>query len=237
MATDASDQRSARDRALGFLLAAIVLVAFLVFVFVPPERMNPATLPIIRFLAAMAGALSTYLFIGSMELHGLAPDAAGRIKLKAGGSFAVFVIIILLFYWGLPANTSDVNPRPHSQLQVTPVPDTISIDPDAFATVEYVFSESRNIDVDVETQDNQFYTVTGLPLGPPCHGCRLLGGGFKVRGGQTYRFRDNVYLPKDRAEELRVLKAEALQLNTLFNCRDAAGGAFTGKVERFRIAI
>lgn len=94
---------SARDRTLGLVLSAVVVVAFIAFIFVPPERLNPATLPVVRFLAALAAALAAYLFIGRMSVSGQLPFLK-RLGVKAAGSFAAFLIVLLLFYRGIPTD-------------------------------------------------------------------------------------------------------------------------------------
>jgi len=98
-----------RDRTLGFTLASVVVTAFIAFIFIPPEHLNPATLPVVRFLAALSAALAAYLFMGSMRLGGQMP-LFNRMEVRAAGSFAVFLIVLLLFFWGLP--TSGERPQP-----------------------------------------------------------------------------------------------------------------------------
>src|ERR1043165_4156853 len=43
------------------------------------------------------------------------PVAAARVQVKAGGAFAVFVMVFLLFFWGLPAAES----KPAAQTSTT----------------------------------------------------------------------------------------------------------------------
>jgi hypothetical protein len=97
----AKNNTPTRDRTLGLALAFVVVIAFVLFIFLPPERVHPATLPLVRFLASLASALAAYLFMGTMTLGGQIP-ALGRSEVKAAGSFAVFLLVQLLFYWGLP---------------------------------------------------------------------------------------------------------------------------------------
>jgi len=96
-----------RDRTIGLLLSAAVVLAFIAFLFVPPERLNSATLPIVRFLAALAAALAAYLFIGSMTVGGQMPFFS-RLEVKAAGSFAAFFMVLLLFFRGLPTSREEI---------------------------------------------------------------------------------------------------------------------------------
>jgi len=127
------DHSSSRDRTIGLILAATVVIAFIIFIFVPPDRLSPATMPIVRFLAAIAAALAAYLFIGSMSVGGQLPFFR-RLEVKALGSFAVFLVVLLLFFKGIPAipEKEDVrkikDPAATSSETLVPVPANSSTD-------------------------------------------------------------------------------------------------------------
>ncbi|NEO34615.1 MAG: hypothetical protein F6K36_30345 [Symploca sp. SIO3C6] len=69
--------------------------------------MNDGTLAIVRFLAALAGGLSAGLFLGEVQAQG----AIRKIFIRSSGGFAIFIIIFLLFFYGIPkSNNSEGEP-------------------------------------------------------------------------------------------------------------------------------
>lgn len=112
-------QTKPRDRLFGAVLAALVVLVFVIFLFHPPTALSMAALSIIRFLAALCGGLSAFLFIGGMHLSGELPLRATRLQVKAGGAFAMFVLILLIFFWGVPVPET-VQQSPRTPLLVDP---------------------------------------------------------------------------------------------------------------------
>lgn len=94
------------ERSLACILAGGVIIFFLYFLLNPPE-LNSTTLPILRFVAATAASLLSYLFVGSLHLEGKLPFS--RLQIKAGSAFAVFIIVFILFNAGTPADSSYQN--------------------------------------------------------------------------------------------------------------------------------
>jgi hypothetical protein len=93
------DSKINDDRRLGLLLAFIVVCSFIYFLFNSPEE-NPTLLAIVRFLAAIVAGLSGYLIAGTLELQGKLPF--NKIQIQAGGAFAAFIMVFLLFFVGVP---------------------------------------------------------------------------------------------------------------------------------------
>ncbi|AFY68527.1 hypothetical protein Pse7367_0210 [Thalassoporum mexicanum PCC 7367] len=89
---------SSWERGAGLVLASVVIAAFIVFIFFPPE-LSGATLAVIRFLAAISAALSAYLFVGDFYAEGKLPFS--KLQVRATGAFAAFVLVLLLFYYSL----------------------------------------------------------------------------------------------------------------------------------------
>jgi tetratricopeptide (TPR) repeat protein len=93
------------ERIVGLGLACLVVIAFLFYIFRPPAS-GDASIPIIRFLAAMAAALSAYLFIGSLNVGGHVRGS----YIRATGGFAAFLVVFFLFLYGVPSQSSQDYP-------------------------------------------------------------------------------------------------------------------------------
>src|SRR4051812_2245727 len=78
----ATREQQGHDRRLGLALATGVVIALIIFIFIPPEHLNSATLSVVRFLASIAAALAAYLFMGSMTLGGALPILS-KLKVRA----------------------------------------------------------------------------------------------------------------------------------------------------------
>ena len=109
------------ERVAGFFLASVVVFAFLAYVFNPPKS-NDLSLPLIRFLAAFAAALSAYLFGGSLDVGG----RVARTSFRAAGAFAAFIGVFFLFLYGIPQSSTPVPPQPNWQILQSPSVETPS---------------------------------------------------------------------------------------------------------------
>ena len=70
--------------------------------------MNSGTLAIVRFLAAAFAGISGYLFSGNLGLEAKIPW--NKTQIRATGTFAAFVVVLLLFFYGVPGiEEPDVN--------------------------------------------------------------------------------------------------------------------------------
>lgn len=98
-----SQNPSAWERVAGLLIAFGVIVTFVFFVFNPPVD-SPHTGAIIRFLAAVAAALSAYLFTGDLAIGG---QLFNKTQVRAAGAFAAFIAVFMLFNLGIPQNTQN----------------------------------------------------------------------------------------------------------------------------------
>lgn len=93
---------SSTERGIAYGLACAVVVTLITLV-LHPRVMNGGTLAIVRFLAALASGLSAYLFLGEVQIQGTIRKTAVR----ASGGFALFIIVLLLFFYGVPSSDSE----------------------------------------------------------------------------------------------------------------------------------
>ena len=91
------------ERRAGLILASLVVFALIYFVANPPQEAS-TTLPIVRFLAALCGGLSAFLFLGSLHVETHLPFSRGIIK--GSGAFATFIAIFFLFLYGIPTSNN-----------------------------------------------------------------------------------------------------------------------------------
>ncbi len=142
------------ERFIGLLLAIGVVIAFVAFLFTHPE-IKQLTLPIVRFLAALAAGLSAYLFAGSLDFVG---SLSNRLQIRAAGAFATFVVVFFLFNYGLSSDLAVSNPPPPSpppeidnqELPNSPLELEDEISPD-YSTLEELLSSANWRAADQET--------------------------------------------------------------------------------------
>ncbi|WP_448265105.1 COR domain-containing protein [Nostoc sp. DSM 114159] len=111
-----SSQISPAERGIALAMALAVLVVFIVLV-LNPRAMEGGTLAIIRFLAAAFAGISGYLLTGSLGLEAHVP--LSKTNIKATGAFAAFVLVLLLFFYGVPASENSDKPKPISDAKTT----------------------------------------------------------------------------------------------------------------------
>ena len=109
---------SSAERGVGLAFAVAVLVTLLVLV-LNPRTMTSGTLAIVRFLAAVFAGISGYLFSGSLGLETKIP--LNKTQIRATGAFAAFILVLFLFFVGVPTsdNPPDILPD-SSDASVTP---------------------------------------------------------------------------------------------------------------------
>jgi hypothetical protein len=90
---------SATERGIALALAVAVLITFIVLV-LNPRAMDGGTLAIVRFLAATFAGIAGYLFTGSIGLEAKIPW--NKTQIRATGAFAAFVLVLFLFFTGVP---------------------------------------------------------------------------------------------------------------------------------------
>ena len=66
--------------------------------------MDGGTLAIVRFLAATFAGISGYLFSGNLGLEASVP--LNRTQIRATGAFAAFVLVLFLFFVGVPSSSA-----------------------------------------------------------------------------------------------------------------------------------
>ncbi|MBN4000764.1 COR domain-containing protein [Nostoc sp. LPT] len=109
-------QISPAERGIALAMALAVLIVFIVLV-LNPRAMEGGTLAIIRFLAAAFAGISGYLLTGSLGLEAYVP--LSKTNIKATGAFAAFVLVLLLFFYGVPASENSDKPKPISDAKTT----------------------------------------------------------------------------------------------------------------------
>jgi len=112
-----STKISATEKGIAYGLASAVVIVLITLV-LNPRAMNGGTLAIVRFLAALAGGLSAGLFLGEVQAQG----TIRKFLIRASGGFAIFIIIFLLFFYGIP-KSSDSEGKPISFRYLTGVND------------------------------------------------------------------------------------------------------------------
>lgn len=105
-------------------------------------------------------------------------------------------------------------------LRVAARPDTVGIQIGGLSAVDYEFKENKGIDVQVESEDTQWFFLDGEPIAPIERFGRILGGSFPVQGSNSETYHNNIYLPPVIAEAARAKGQNIVQLKHIFNCRD-----------------
>lgn len=107
------NQNSTWEKIVAILLASVVLVTFIFYV-INPFPTADATLAIIRFLAATFSGLAAFLFVGDLNLEGTIPGLDNKVKVRAAGGFATFLLVFFLFFYGIQpsANGNLPNSQP-----------------------------------------------------------------------------------------------------------------------------
>lgn len=103
-----SGNNSIVQQVIGYLLLFSIIFAFIYYIFETPDNAKE-TLPVVRFLAAIAGGIATSLIAGNLDITTNLPMSKGQIR--AAGGLATVVIVFFLFSWGIPHDTT-VPPPP-----------------------------------------------------------------------------------------------------------------------------
>ena len=90
---------SPTERGIALAFAGVVLVTLIVLV-LNPQSIQSEALAIIRFLAAIFAGIAGYLFSGNLEIEAKIP--LNNTQIRAAGAFAAFIIVLLLFFYGVP---------------------------------------------------------------------------------------------------------------------------------------
>ncbi|RCJ41185.1 hypothetical protein A6770_08860 [Nostoc minutum NIES-26] len=104
-----SPQNSPAERGIALGMAVIVLLLFVILVLFPRATESGTTLAIVRFLAATFAGIAGYLFAGTLGLEAQVP--LNKSSIKATGAFAAFVIVLLLFFYGVPTFDNSTPPK------------------------------------------------------------------------------------------------------------------------------
>ncbi|BCL37533.1 COR domain-containing protein [Nostoc sp. MS1] len=106
-----SPQHSPAERGIALGMALVVLLVFVILVLYP-RAMESGTLAIVRFLAASFAGVAGYLFAGTLGLEAQVP--LNKSSIKATGAFAAFVLVLFLFFYGIPPSENPTPPKPVS---------------------------------------------------------------------------------------------------------------------------
>jgi hypothetical protein len=114
MSHKAPQQLSTAERGYCLGIGLIVIVAF-IYIALNPQKIEDSLRPaIIRFLAALGAGVLGYLFSGNLVAYLPIKQA----QVRATGGFASFVLVLVLFYVGLPSpNLPTNNPSAPSKTQ------------------------------------------------------------------------------------------------------------------------
>ena len=110
-----SPRISPAERGIALAIAVGVLVTLIVLV-LNPRSMDGGTLAIVRFLAAISAGIAGYLFAGDLNLKASIP--LNKTQVRATGAFAAFVLVLILFFVGVPPSSNspgDVNSQTGNQ--------------------------------------------------------------------------------------------------------------------------
>lgn len=94
------------DPLLVALLFGIPVLGTLIYLVLHPQSLDPGTLPIVRFLAAICAGVAGSSFTGSLSLIG---NVQQKMQVQAAGGFAAFFLVLLIFFVGIPQKDSSNN--------------------------------------------------------------------------------------------------------------------------------
>ncbi|MBD2500458.1 leucine-rich repeat domain-containing protein [Anabaena azotica] len=111
-----SPQNSPAERgiALGMALVVLMLFVFIVIFLVRQSSTSGQNLllPLVRLLAAVFAGIIGYLVTGNLGLEAHVPFS--KTHIRATGAFAAFIVVLLLFFYGIPASENPTPPKPVS---------------------------------------------------------------------------------------------------------------------------
>ena len=113
-----------------------------------------------------------------------------------------------------------------ASLRVSGEPDTIGVKISGYAPVSYKFTETKGVEVQIESEDVQWLFLSGELIQPIERFNRILGGSFPVAGKGSEIYRNNIYLPQRIADAAQAKGENTVQLKHTFNCRDANNNVF-----------
>jgi hypothetical protein len=87
------------ERLPGYVFILMVLGS-LIYLINDPPPLSDFTLPVVRLLAALAVGYSGYLITGYLKIGGRIPGIPVHIPIKAGGTFALFLLVFFMFPLG-----------------------------------------------------------------------------------------------------------------------------------------
>lgn len=87
------------------LLFAFPTLGTLIYLALNPHSLNSGALAIVRFLAAICAGMAGYSFTGSLDLQ----TSFDKTQVKAAGGFAAFVLVLIIFFVGIPQVSSSDN--------------------------------------------------------------------------------------------------------------------------------
>lgn len=153
------------------------------------------------------------------------PGAASKRTRTVALAFACLPIAITGFVvWHLVVPSTLVAPLSVvARVKVAASPDEVAIRPDGYQKVDYVFSVIDLVDLQLETEDFQFYLTSGEHVGDSNIRGRIYGGSFAIRGGTTGVYHNNIYLPPQIAAIGKSRGGGVVQLKHVFHLRDAKG--------------
>jgi hypothetical protein len=117
-------------------------------------------------------------------------------------------------------------PATRASLRVAAEPDTVGISVGGFRAVDYAFKETKGIEVQIDSEDTQWFFLNGDAMTPVERFGRILGGSFPVPASGSETYHNNIFLPERIATAAKAKGQNVVQLKHTFNCRDANNNVF-----------
>ncbi len=129
-----------------------------------------------------------YRFVEDVAQVPDAPTAAPARRQLGPLRICVIAIILAGSAWRYGVARFTASPLTMRALvRVEVDPHIVTIMPDGVTPVNYLFTVENQVDLQLETEDIQFYLTTGAPVGAGNVGGRIWRGSFPIRGGHNRR--------------------------------------------------
>ncbi len=144
-----------------------------------------------------------------------------RWRLWAAGAPIALVVLAAV---GLSLGSHARAPaRFAAHVQVEAIPDIVVMTPDGYCRVDYRFHLTDAGELQLNTEDVQFYLTSGEPVSQPSVRGRIYRGSFPITGPGAGVYRNNLYLPATIVAAARAKGHQDVYLRHLFHLTDPEG--------------
>jgi DNA-binding winged helix-turn-helix (wHTH) protein len=165
-----------------------------------------------------------YRFVADVAQAPDAPTAAPARRQLGPLLVCVMTVILAGSAWRYGVSRFTASPLTMRALvRVEVDPDIVTIMPDGVTPVNYLFTVENQVDLQLETEDVQYYLTTGAAVGPGNVGGRIWRGSFPIRGGTTGVYHNHIWLPPEVAAFCNARSIRSVQLKHIFHLRDVTG--------------